>query len=186
MKKNVLKVMTMACVLSLSLAFTACGSKDSGADAGQDANAGAAQQEQNVDDSGADVAAPGADADGADVAQPDDNGSGQTPLEEMLADPAAQAQLEEAMSSQDGMTVEVKVENGNILVYRFILDENPLEGTDLSEEDFTSSMEDGIDAVASTFESLADSLRSELGMSDMVMRIEYCYPDGSEIVSRDF
>lgn len=137
MKKNVLKVTVMAFVLSMTLAFSACGSN---------------------------------------------GGSSGTALEQMLADPSVQSQAD-ALSG-DGFKVEMLSENGNVLIYRYTFED--ANAVDVSDPSVKEVLDDGLDAQASVFTQTRDSLRSELKMNDLTVRVEYCGADGTVITSRDF
>ena len=204
MKKNLLKVLALTFVLSLALTFTGCGSKDNNAsvpnsgttdrtpetsapsssDETPDDKSDAADQSDNTGDSDADN---GNDADTADASGENDEAgsSGESNLlEELVADPSMQKMAEQMSTEQ--YTAELLAENGNILIYRFTL----VEQLDLSDEStkktFVDALNSGLDSFTSTYESIRDSLRSELEMDDLVIRIEYFNADGSEIVTRDF
>lgn len=105
-------------------------------------------------------------------------------LEELVADPSMQEMA--AQMSTDQYTAELLAENGNTLIYRFTL----VEQLDLSDESisevFIGALNGGLDSLASTYASILDTLRSELGMDDLIIRIEYLNADGTEILTRDF
>lgn len=211
MKKNLLKVLALTFVLSLALTFTGCGSKDNDAsvpnsgttnatpeasdpsssdesdeteESKSEDESDAADMTDNTGDSDTDG---GDDADSADTSEENDEtgSSGEaTVLEELVADPSMQQMAEQMSNNQ--YTAELLAENGNILIYRFTL----VEQLDLSDEStkevFVDALNSGLDSFATTYESILDSLRSELEMDDLVIRIEYFNADGSEILTRDF
>lgn len=207
MKKNLLKLLALTFVLSLALTFTGCGSKDNDAsfpssgttnaapeasDSSSDETeesktedkSDAVEPSDNTGDSDADN---GDDSDTADASEENNEtgSSGEaTVLEELVADPSMQ-QMAEQMSN-DQYTAELLAENGNILIYRFTL----VEQIDLSDESvsevFVGALNSGLDSLTSTYDSILDSLRNELGMDDLIIRIEYLNADGNEILTRDF
>ena len=201
MKKNVLKMMALTFVLSLSLVFTACGSGDNkGSDSvRQEENtndADSAGQKNDVDPAGqkndADPAEEEKDTNDAGSAQ-EESGSGLTALDEYLASPAGQSEIDSLSDMfKDQFKIEVYSENGNILVYKYTYTESFLEemGLDLSDDAVRdlaiTTLKEQLDTQSSTFESMRDTLRSSLGMSDLSVRVIYCGSDGSELVSTDF
>lgn len=61
---------------------------------------------------------------------------------------------------------------------------------DLSDEDIKQSvldaLKEGCEENASTFEDIADTLESEVGLSGVHVRLVYLNGDGSEIYTHDF
>ena len=214
MKKNLLKLLALTFVLSLALTFTGCGSKDndasvpnsgttnatpeasdpSSSDESDETEESKAENKSDAaepsDNTGDDDADNGDDAGTADASDENDeadeagsSGDGNM-LEELVADPSMQ-QMAEQMST-DQYKAELLATNGNTLVYRFTL----VEQLDLSDESvsevFIGALNSGLDSLSSTYDSILDSLRTELGMDDLIIRIEYLNADGSEILTRDF
>lgn len=87
-------------------------------------------------------------------------------------------QLKSTMEAA-GMKLEVEV-NGNSLVYRYQFT------TDVGEtEEIKASLEQGMDAEASTFESLASQLKDEVSGAESII-VEYLDKDNNVLLSREF
>ena len=76
--------------------------------------------------------------------------------------------------------------DGNALVYEYQFTDE----YDLSDEAEKQSVQDalkeGCEENASTFEDIADTLESEVGLSGVHVRLVYLNGDGSEIYTHDF
>lgn len=102
-------------------------------------------------------------------------------LADYLADPDVKASIDAEIENQtdDSMTIKVYAD-GNALVYEY----------DLSDEDIKQSvldaLKEGCEENASTFEDIADTLESEVGLSGVHVRLVYLNGDGSEIYTHDF
>lgn len=107
-------------------------------------------------------------------------GSGSTALEQWLT--SSEAQEVESLMSSDGIKVELLSESGNILIFRFTYEE----ALDVSNSELKPLLDEALNAQASLFTTQRDTLREELNMSDLKIRIVYCSSDGSEITSKDF
>ncbi len=170
MKKNFVKVMATTFALSMALAFTGCGGKDNDNTPSSAAgNTEAATTETTAEQT---------------AEQTTEANDEQTPLEQLLASPEADALV--AQLSNDQSTMELVAENGNILVFRCTLNEQ----VDLSDaavqEQVASTMLDGLESQSSLYTTMLSTLRSQIGQDDLALRIEYLNADGTEIVSKDF
>lgn len=178
MKKNLLKGMALSLILALSLTFVGCGSKDE-----DDSSSRRDSKTTTSDDKESKKSSEDASEPESSVPSSGDNKT-TTPLEEMLADPSTQA-LADAMSG-NGFKVELSSENGTLLIFRFILEEQ----LDLSDEDvkdvLVASLEAGLDTQDATFQSQLNDLRTALEMDDLTMRIVYLNADGTEIAARTY
>lgn len=184
MKKNLLKLLALTFVLALAMTFTGCGSRDDNASVPRSETTNTTPEPS--DPSSSDKTSD----DESDAAKPsdstDETGSSEdvNMLEELVANPYMQ-QMAEQMST-DEYKAELLSENGNVLIYRYTL----VEQLDLSDESinelFINTVNSGLDSLVSTYQSTLDELRSELGMDDLVIRIEYLNADGTVIFTRDF
>lgn len=108
-------------------------------------------------------------------------------LADYLADPDVKASIDAEIENQtdDSMTIKVYAD-GNALVYEYQFTDE----YDLSDEDMKQSLQDalkeGCEENASTFEDIADTLESEVGLSGVHVRLVYLNGDGSEIYTHDF
>ena len=95
------------------------------------------------------------------------------------------ASSESESSADDSMTIKVYAD-GNALVYEYQFTDE----YDLSDEDIKQSvldaLKEGCEENASTFEDIADTLESEVGLSGVHVRLVYLNGDGSEIYTHDF
>ena len=104
-------------------------------------------------------------------------------LADYLADPDVKASIDAEIENQtdDSMTIKVYAD-GNALVYEYQFTDE----YDLSDEDIKQSVLDDFKKKAakenaSTFEDIADTLESEVGLSGVHVRLVYLNGDGSEI-----
>lgn len=108
-------------------------------------------------------------------------------LADYLADPDVKASIDAEVENQtdDSMTIKVYAD-GNALVYEYQFTDE----YDLSDEAEKQSVQDalkeGCEENASTFENIADTLESEVGLSGVHVRLVYLNGDGSEIYTHDF
>lgn len=108
-------------------------------------------------------------------------------LADYLADPDVKASIDAEIEAQtdDSMTIKVYAD-GNALVYEYQFTDE----YDLSDEAEKQSVQDalkeGCEENASTFEDIADTLESEVGLSGVHVRLVYLNGDGSEIYTHDF
>lgn len=108
-------------------------------------------------------------------------------LADYLADPDVKASIDAEIENQtdDSMTIKVYAD-GNALVYEYQFTDE----YDLSDEDIKQSvldaLKEGCEENASTFEDIADTLESEVGLSGVHVRLVYLNGDGSEIYTHDF
>ena len=89
-------------------------------------------------------------------------------------------------SAESSSSSEAASEDGNALVYEYQFTDE----YDLSDEDIKQSvldaLKEGCEENASTFEDIADTLESEVGLSGVHVRLVYLNGDGSEIYTHDF
>lgn len=108
-------------------------------------------------------------------------------LADYLADPDVKASIDAEIENQtdDSMTIKVYAD-GNALVYEYQFTDE----YDLSDEDIKQSvldaLKEGCEENASTFEDIADTLESEVGLSGVHVRLVYLNGDGSKIYTHDF
>ena len=108
-------------------------------------------------------------------------------LADYLADPDVKSSIDAEIENQtdDSMTIKVYAD-GNALVYEYQFTDE----YDLSDEDIKQSvldaLKEGCEENASTFEDIADTLESEVGLSGVHVRLVYLNGDGSEIYTHDF
>ena len=108
-------------------------------------------------------------------------------LADYLADPDVKASIDAEIENQTDDSMAIKVyADGNALVYEYQFTDE----YDLSDEDIKQSvldaLKEGCEENASTFEDIADTLESEVGLSGVHVRLVYLNGDGSEIYTHDF
>lgn len=108
-------------------------------------------------------------------------------LADYLADPDVKASIDAEVENQtdDSMTIKVYAD-GNALVYEYqFTDEYDL-SDDATKQSVQDALKEGCEENASTFENIADTLESEVGLSGVHVRLVYLNGDGSEIYTHDF
>ncbi|MEZ3506231.1 MAG: DUF4854 domain-containing protein [Lachnospiraceae bacterium] len=194
MKRKSLKLIACAAVMAMTLSVTACG--------GSDDAAPAAETEAEAEDTTEAEAepeaeeAPEAEAETEDTAEAeteteapeaeaesDDAAAGDT-VESLLNDPATKAQYEEAFAEyeEQGMSVAVEAK-GNELVMSLTFTDSSM-----VQDGMTEQLEAGLDATASTFETLAGSLDTAVGADagTCTYSVRYLDADGNVLAERSF
>lgn len=108
-------------------------------------------------------------------------------LADYLADPDVKASIDAEIENQtdDSMTIKVYAD-GNALVYEYqFTDEYDL-SDDATKQSVQDALKEGCEENASTFEDIANTLESEVGLSGVHVRLVYLNGDGSEIYTHDF
>lgn len=102
-------------------------------------------------------------------------------LEDYLNSEEMQDSMEllQSMLEDSGMTMEITAQ-GNIMTYTYTY-------TNLTASaDAKKQLEDGLTAQASTFETTAESIASETGIEDVIIRVQYIDKNGTLICQQDF
>ena len=195
MKLRAVKVIACAAVMALALSATACGSKE--ADKTEDNAAventeDAAAPEDAADtepeapaDTEAEPEAP-ADNTGDDASADNAAASGDavySTLEEYYNDPAVKSILDSAFESlgQEGMTLSIEVK-GNVfsMTCKF-------EDSSMIVDGIAESLEQGLDASASQFETQAAEFDEAVGQSGAcTVAVRYTDPDDKVLAEREF
>ena len=195
MKLRAVKVIACAAVMALALSATACGSKE--ADKTEDNAAventeDAAAPEDAADtepeapaDTEAEPEAP-ADNTGDDASADNAAASGDavySTLEEYYNDPAVKSILDSAFESleQEGMTLSIEVK-GNVfsMTCKF-------EDSSMIVDGIAESLEQGLDASASQFETQAAEFGEAVGQSGAcTVAVRYTDPDDKVLAEREF
>lgn len=181
MKKNSIRLLagTMAMILALSL--TACGGKDSSS-AGDASSAGTSSVVSTAEDNSSEESSSEA---GSDDAASTAEGKFAS-IQEFLDDAAVKSQLDsmmEAMASEQ-MNIAVTAD-GDKLVYTFTFSESALpEGTDM--DSIAATLEEGMNQQASTFETIAASMKEVVEVADPQVVVVYAQHDGTEIYKQEF
>ena len=91
-----------------------------------------------------------------------------------------------AQADVNGCTMEIVVEDGNVLVFRYALTE-AFDTTDTAAMDALTTLYDSnFDAYSATFTEIKDQLAKETSTSDVILRLEATNPDGTVLYTRDF
>lgn len=175
MRKNLLKMTALTFVLALSLTFTGCGNKKDAST--PSTNAGNTNTNSVAPETKPAETTP-AETKPAETT-PADTTASMTPLEEFLSDPEAQAFADQY--STDEFAVELDSVDGNILVFRFICQEQ-LDVTDA----IVAAMDAQLDGQADLMSSQVNILASAIGADDLVIRFVYINADGTEFLTKDF
>ena len=163
MKKNLLKLMALTFAVSLSLSFAGCGSKNA-------ANTS--------------IPAETPETSTAESQTQESEETGATKLEQWLAEPEAQQLAEE--SSDETYTVELLSENGNILVLRYTYTEQLDLSDDSVKQVVLEYIDSALDSNSVIFTTMLEALRTEIGMDDLALRIEFVNADDSVIGTKTF
>lgn len=91
-----------------------------------------------------------------------------------------------AQADTNGCTVEVVVEDSNVLVFRYILTE-AFDTSDTEAMDYLTSLYDeNFEAYSSTFTEMSNQIADETSTENVVLRLEAVNPDGTLLYSKDF
>ncbi len=198
MKRKSLKVIACAAIMAMTLSVTACGGSDDAAPAAEtEETTEAADVEAEVEEEPAEDTEAEADAETeaadeveeetaeeADEAGTDAADASDVTVESLMNDPAVKEQYEEAFASyeEQGMTVAVEATGNELIMSLTITDSS------LIQDGAAEQLETGLDAVASSFETLAGSLDQAVGADagTCTYTVRYLDTDGSVLVERSF
>lgn len=117
-------------------------------------------------------------------------GCGKPSLEDWYADNKETfTTMTDAVNQQadvNGCTMEIVVEDGNVLVFRYALTEEFDTSDSAAMDALTSLYDSEFDAYSSTFTEVKDQLANETSTENVVLRLEATNPDGTVLYSRDF
>ena len=191
MKKNLLKLMALTFAVSMSLSFAGCGSKNAaGTSVPAETPEASTTESQTQESENKELTdtenseSASTESGNPEAGNQESEETGATKLEQWLAEPEAQQLAEE--SSDDTYSVELLSENGNILVLRYVYTEQ----LDLSDDSVKQAVLEYIDSALDSnsviFTTMLEALRTEIGMDDLALRIEFVNADDSEIASKSF
>lgn len=198
MKRKSLKFIACAAIMAMTLSVTACGGSDDAAPAAEtEETTEAADVEAEVEEEPAEDTEAEADAETeaadeveeetaeeADEAGTDAADASDVTVESLMNDPAVKEQYEEAFASyeEQGMTVAVEATGNELIMSLTITDSS------LIQDGAAEQLETGLDAVASSFETLAGSLDQAVGADagTCTYTVRYLDTDGSVLVERSF
>ncbi len=181
MKKNLIRLTACALGAMCVLTFAACSGDKPSSSAASTASdpqssaavSSAAQSSQAAESQPASSAAAG----GLNA-----NGKFDT-VEDFVNSDLMQTQLDSMKSSLDDDTMSIELTGeGNKLIYTFTYKD--LEGVDAAT--LGPALESSLENMASTFESIASSLKSAVEVDDPVVVVTYLGPDGEELCSKEF
>lgn len=158
MKKNLLRVVACAVVMTMSLSLFAC-SKDEDKDTKSKTEESSKTEDADDDSSDKEFAS----------------------IEEYVNSDIMQAEINSMLDSvqEQGMKMEVKGE-GNKLIYSYTY-------TEMENEDgMKEALEAGLDSQKGTFVSVAQSLETIVDVENPVVVVEYIDANGTVIASREF
>ena len=188
--KNVLKKwMLLLCALMLAAAMTACGS--GGSDDKKDETKEETAQTDEASDDASDDASSNDDASADDGASDDaEDGSGDAAsgkfesLDAFVSSDMMQAQLESQIASleESGLSCELTAEDGNKLVYNYmILDEAVAVLMD------KETLDASLTEMADTFTGVANMIPAAVdGVENPIVVVRYLDNTGAEITSMEF
>lgn len=113
---------------------------------------------------------------------------GKPSLEDWHADNTAEFQeITDAVNSADmGCTLEIKVVDGNVLVFDYTLTE-AFDTSDPANVEALGQIYDSMfDSYEATFSEIRTQVLDETSTEDVVIRLVASNPDGEELYSRDF
>ena len=169
--KRILSWVLAACMMAtMALAATACNSTS---DTGSGSPSAASSQEVSSKEASSSEAS--ASSEGSSTAVTGKYAS----VEEYVESDLFQTQLKSAMSSLSGMDLKVTGE-GDKLVYTYTYDEG------IATDGLASALSSAMETQASTFESLASSLKLAVDVENPVVAVRYLAHDGTEIYSHEY
>ncbi len=198
MKRKSLKVIACAAIMAMTLSVTACGGSDDAAPEAEteetteaaDVEAEVGEEPAEDTEAEADAETEAADeveeetAEEADEAGTDAADASDVTVESLMNDPAVKEQYEEAFASyeEQGMTVAVEATGNELIMSLTITDSS------LVQDGAAEQLETGLDALASSFETLAGSLDQAVGADagTCTYTVRYLDTDGSVLVERSF
>ena len=188
MKTMMRRTMALVCSFALTFALTACGGSNNSSTAAADTQPAAESvvETETVAQTDVQTEASVAEADTSQVS--DTQGSADTTsfalyssLDEFVNSSEMQDQIATQQESLagSGMSVDITAD-GDRLVYTFTLDDT------VAASVTPESLEEGMEAQASTFESIASTLKLAVDVENPVVVVEYVDSQGNVIYSGEF
>lgn len=174
MKKVISILLTLALALSVALTVTSCGDKEKGSDASTEVSKTQVDnsKEETEDESTAEEAS---EEEGTPIGK-------YASIKEYVESDAVQSQLEAMLSSMDTSTMKMDVygeDNKLVYSYTYLMD---LTGMG----DIGATLDAALEQQASTFQSVASSLKLAVDVDNPVVVVKYLDKDGNEITSKEF
>ena len=208
MKKNLLKLMALAFAVSLSLCFAGCNSKtvadtsstsetsetmtetfETQESEGQESESEESKRQNSEDKNLPNTETSETAAEESKTQESESQESRTQETEIQDADKTGASKLEQWLADHDEQqyevqtdwyTIELLSENDNTLVYRFVL-------YDITDRQFlTIALEDVLMELESSTLSALDSLRTDLEMDNLALRIEFVDSAGTVIASKKY
>ncbi len=185
MKKNFIRFLAGTMTIAMVLSLAACGG-NGGSSAGDASSAGSSSMASDAGESSQVESQPASDPSSSEDSAPSVAEGKFASIQEFLEDAAVKSQLDsmmEAMAS-DQMSIAVTAD-GDKLVYTFTFSDSALpEGTDM--ESIAATLEEGMTSQASTFETIAGSMKEVVEIADPKVVVIYAQHDGTEIYKQEF
>lgn len=179
MKKNVLRIFAAVLALCLALSLTACGSTQSGTSSAAKESSTVQEPSTQEEDQTAENT-PQTAEEGQDESQEDTGTAGAaaySSIEEFVSSEEIQSQLEAMQTEEMGVAV---TGEGNKLIYTYTFAEG------IATDGMAEVLEAGIQAQASTFQSIAATIALAVDVEDPVVVVRYQDSTGAEIYSAEF
>ena len=193
MKTMMRRTMAFVCSLTLAFAMTACGGSGNGSTPASDTQAASesaveTQAPAQTDSQAGETAAENDTSAAVDSQESEGQSSKDTTsfaLYSSLEDFVNSSEMQDQIATQQeslagsGMSVDITAD-GDRLVYTFTLDDS------VASTVTPESLEEGMEAQASTFESIASTLKLAVDVENPVVVVEYVDSQGNIIYSGEF
>lgn len=192
MKRKSLKFIACAAIMAMTLSVTACGGSDEAAPAAEteetteagDTESDAASEAEEEPTADAEPEADAETETDTETEADDAAESSDVTVESLMNDPEVKAQYEEAFASyeEQGMSVAVEAKENELIMSLTFTDSS------LVQDGVAEQLEAGLDATASTFETLAGSLDQavEADAGTCTYTVRYLDADGTVLAERSF
>ena len=176
MKKNVLRIFAAVLALCLALSLTACGSTQSGTSSAAKESSTVQEPSTQEEDQTAENT-PQTAEEGQDETDVAGSAYAYSSIEEFVSSEEVQSQLEAMQTEEMGVAV---TGEGNKLIYTYTFAEG------IATDGMAEVLEAGIQAQASTFQSIAATIALAVDVEDPVVVVRYQDSTGAEIYSAEF
>lgn len=184
MNKTVLRVLSAVMALMMVISLVACGG-DSKSGSSSESSSGSSSSSSS--ESSAEATPEPAPESTPDSSESSSAAGTYATVTEFLEDnrDTISAAIEQTVGGQDKMEISLDSADDS-LIYKFIFTDSAMEGID--EEALTAALEEQInaDAFTTTFEGIADSVKSVVTQDAVKIEVIYAKADGTELVHKTY
>ena len=187
MNKTVLRVLSAVMALMMVISLVACGGDSKSGSSSESSSGSSSSSSSESSAEATPEPAPESTPDSSESSESSSAAGTYATVTEFLEDnrDTISAAIEQTVGGQDKMEISLDSADDS-LIYRFIFTDSAMEGID--EEALTAALEEQInaDAFTTTFEGIADSVKSVVTQDAVKIEVIYAKADGTELVHKTY